>query len=298
MELRHLRYFAAVAEELSYRKASERLRVAQPALSTQIRDLEEEIGARLLDRDTGGVRLTDAGAVFLGEVRLILTHAEEAVALAREAAKGHRGHITVGYLAPLLVGFMPAGLKAFNQRYPGVDVSLTEMAIADQLVALEDGVIQVGFMIKGVLPVPANVQDIEVARSQIGVIMSRNHRLAKLRRVSLAELTREPLLSFAVRKGWTVHGDLIRKMLVTRGLKVGPIKAIEGTETFRAMLESGLGVSLVAEMGSLSRSRDLVFKPLKETGEDLLMILHALWRKDDASRIARNFVDLLRELNM
>lgn len=88
MELRHLRYFVAVAEELNYRKAASRLAVAQPALSTQIIDLEAEIGVRLLDRDTGGVRLTHAGAAFLKKARFILKHARLAVRIARSAAKG------------------------------------------------------------------------------------------------------------------------------------------------------------------------------------------------------------------
>src|SRR4051812_45154916 len=112
MELRHLRYFVAVAEELNYRKASERLRVAQPALSSQIKDLEFDVGVRLLDRDTGGVRLTDAGAAFLEEARLILAHAEQAVAVARGAAKGRGGRATVGFFAPIFMGVMPAPLKA------------------------------------------------------------------------------------------------------------------------------------------------------------------------------------------
>src|ERR1700754_3438022 len=107
MELRHLRYFAAVAEELSFRRAAERLRVAQPALSSQIKDLEEELGARLLDRDTRAVRLTDAGAAFLAEVRQILAHAERATVVAREAAQGRRGRLVVGYFAPIFMGLMP-----------------------------------------------------------------------------------------------------------------------------------------------------------------------------------------------
>src|SRR5438270_10978357 len=108
MELRHLRYFVAVAEELNFRKASDRLRVAQPALSRQIQDLEADVGTKLLDRNTSGVRLTDAGAAFLAETRLTLAQSQKAVAMAQEAAKGLRGRITVGDLAPLLTGFMPA----------------------------------------------------------------------------------------------------------------------------------------------------------------------------------------------
>ena len=297
MELRHLRYFAAVAEDLNFRKASERLRVAQPALSTQIRDLEDELEVRLFDRDTGGVRLTDAGRSFLAEVKLLLDHAQRAVATAREAAKGHRGQLAVGYIAPLLVGFMPTGLKAFNEKYPGVEVTLVELAISDQMAALEAGTLQVGFTIMGRIEVPAGMQHVEVIRSPIGAIMGRSHRLARAARVSLKDIAREPLLSLMVKRGLSVHSDLLRHLFADRGLPHGPIRSIEGTETFRAMLQSGLGVSLVAQAGSLSRSRDLAYKPLKETGEDLIMELHAVWRQGESSRLAVNFIDMLRAIN-
>src|SRR3954470_17700247 len=120
MELRHLRYFVAVGEALNFRKAAERLRVAQPALSSQIQDLEADVGARLFDRNTAGVRLTDAGGAFLAEVRQILAHAERAGTVAREAARGRRGRLIVGYFAPIFMGLMPGSLKAFREKYPEV----------------------------------------------------------------------------------------------------------------------------------------------------------------------------------
>src|SRR4051812_5064070 len=141
MELRHLRYFVAVAEELNYRKASERLRVAQPALSSQIQDLERDVGVRLLDRDTGGVRLTDGGAAFLEEARLILRQVERAVAVAVEAAKGLRGRLMIGYFAPIFMGLMPASLKAYREKFPEVEVVLVELPILEQIAELEAGTI-------------------------------------------------------------------------------------------------------------------------------------------------------------
>jgi len=290
MELRHLRYFVAVAEDLNFRKASERLRVAQPALSSQIRDLEYEVGEKLLDRDTGGVRLTDAGAAFLAGARLTLAQAQQSIEAAREAAKGTRGQLGIGYVAPLLMGFMPECIKAFRGRFPLVEVSLHEMPIPDQLEALRSGAIQLGFMVGGYAPIPKFLERVVVARSPIRAVVGRGHRLARMRQVSLADLAREPLLSFSVRKNMVVHGELIRRNFASRKLKHGHIKVIEGAETFRAMLESGMGVSLVAEIGSLSRSPDLLFKPLKETGEDLTLELLALWVRGQASPMVANFI--------
>src|ERR1700754_3624626 len=107
MELRHLRYYVAVAEDLNFRKAAERLNVAQPALSSQIRDLEDEIGVRLLDRDTRGVRLTEAGSIFLNESRKTLAQAKHAVDAVREMQQSERGRLAIGYSGQMLMGFMP-----------------------------------------------------------------------------------------------------------------------------------------------------------------------------------------------
>ena len=297
MELRHLRYFAAVAEELNYRKAAGRLRVAQPALSSQIKDLEYELGVKLLDRNTAGVRLTDAGAAFLAEVRLILAHAQQAVVVAQEAAKGRRGRLTIGYFAPIFMGLMPASLKAFREKYPEVEVVLVEMPITEQLAALEAGTIQIGFTVARGLPPPRNLRNVEVARSPIRVVMGRSHPLARSTRVALADLLREQLLCFVAKKGAaSVQGEIMRQFFAARGLKMKAPQQIEGVEAFRATLESGLGVSLLAEFGSLSQSRDLVLKPLKEAGADLEVALHALWRGDQASPLTANFIAVMLEV--
>ena len=284
MELRHLRYFAAVAGELNFRKASGQLRVAQPALSSQIKDLEHELGVRLLDRDTGGVRLTDAGAAFLAEVHLILAHAQQAVAVAREAAKGRRGRLAIGYFAPLLMGLMPPALKAFHAKFPDVDVALLEMPLGEQLAALEAGTIHIGFSLDPKTPVPRGLQSTNVARAPIRAVVGRSHRMAQVARISLADVTRCRLLCFTAQQGLpSIHGEIMRGIFAARGLKTGPIRVIDGPEAFRATLESGQGVSLMAELGSFSRSGELVFKPLQETGPDLFVELRG--RSGAATRL-------------
>ncbi len=295
MELRHLRYFVAVAEHLNYRKAAEHLRVAQPALSSQIQDLEQDVGVRLFDRNTGGVRLTDAGAAFLDEARLILAHAQQAVTIAREAAKGQRGRLAIGYFAPIFMGLMPASLKAFRDRFPDVEVSLLEMPIMEQLEALEANTIQIAFAIDGVVALPPHVRSIPVAQSAIKVVIGRTHRLARAKKIGLEDLEREPLLCFSPRKGLaSVHGEIMRRTFAARGLKIKSLRQIDGVESFRAMLESGFGLSLIAESGSLSHSRELLMKPLKEAGPDLVLNLTALWRDEQTSQLTTNFINVIR----
>lgn len=295
MELRHLRYFVAVAEELNFRKAAERLRVAQPALSSQIKDLEGEIGVRLLDRNTASVRLTDAGRIFLEETRRTLQQAAAAIRAAQETAAGRRGRLAVGY-SPLLLGFMPAGLKRFGEKYPEVDVSLVELAMGEQVAAVAAGSIQIGFAIAGTLPVPAGLKEASIVRSPVRLVVGRTHRFAKARRVALADLAREPLLCLANGRGTLVHFETMRPMFAARGLKPGPVKRIEGAEPFRAMLESGAGVTLMPEIASLSRSADLVFKPLRDSGDDLFLEIRALWHGATASALVENFLQVLRQM--
>jgi DNA-binding transcriptional LysR family regulator len=297
MELRHLRYFVAVAEELNFRRAAERLRVAQPALSSQIKDLEFDVGTQLFDRDTGGVRLTDAGAAFLEEARLIVAHAQRAASVAREAAKGRRGRLTIGYFAPIFMGLMPQSLKAYREKFPDVDVVLVEMPIVDQIAALESGTAQIAFTLGGSVPIPPNVKSVLVARSPIRVVMHRSHRLARAKRIGLAELQDEQLLCFAARKGAaSVQGDIMRRAFGARGLKIKSLRQIDGVEAYRATLESGVGVSLIAESGSLSQSEYLALRPIKETGPDLELELHALWRGDQTSPLTANFIAVMKEI--
>jgi DNA-binding transcriptional LysR family regulator len=296
MELRHLRYFVAVAEELNFRKAAERLHVSQPALSSQVQDLESELGLRLLDRNTGGVRLTVAGTAFLEAARQTLAQAQRAVELAREAELGRRGRLTVGFYAPLLMGFMPASLAAFHRRYPGVEVNLVEMSLGEQNAALKAQTIQLGFAIAGYQPFPRGLQHVKVVRSPTRAVVGRGHRLARRPRLALAELVNEPLLSLAPVKGSTIHCDRIRAVFKARGLKTKPMQSIVGAEAFLANLESGFGVSLIAEVGSLARSPDLRFKPLTDTGEDLFLELHALWSPGPASALITNFIAVMQEV--
>jgi DNA-binding transcriptional LysR family regulator len=298
MELRHLRYFVAVAEELNYRKASERLRVAQPALSSQIKDLEDELGVKLLDRNTGGVRLTNAGSAFLAESRLTLAQAQHAIVIAQEASKGLRGQLTIGYSGPLLMGFMPACLKRFHDKFPSVEVDLVEMPVADQITALEAGTLHIGFTIAGAAPLPKHLREVEVLRSLIRVALSRGHRLAKLKRIALAELENETILCISNKKGSILHGEAIRRIFTGRKLRLRPIRAIDGAEAFRASLEGGMGVSLIPQIGSLLGSRDLLFKPIKETGPDLILILHAVWHEKQTSQLTTNFIDLMRDMEL
>lgn len=297
MELRHLRYFVAVAEELNYRKASERLHVTQPALSSQIKDLESDVGEKLLDRNTTRVRLTDAGTIFLDEARAILARADQAIAVTRDAARGRRGRLAVGYFAPIFMGLMPQSLKEYREKFPAVDVALVEMPIVEQVAALQSGAIQIAFTVGESMPIPPQVASVTVARSPVMLVVHRDHRLARARNIGIADLVEERILCFSPTKRLvSVQGEIIKRAFANRGLKLKSLQQIDGVEAFRAMLESGMGVSLIAESGSLTNSEHLVVKPLQETGDDLMLELRALWRADDPSLLVDNFIAVMKGL--
>jgi DNA-binding transcriptional LysR family regulator len=144
MELRHLRYFVAVAEALSFRKAAARLSISEPAVSQQVADLEDELGLRLLNRNSRRVELTEIGRVFLGGARRTLASAKEAVVQAQEAAAGERGRLSIGCIGQLVHAFLPEALARFREGYPLVEVSVLNMDDRTQVEALANGTIMLG----------------------------------------------------------------------------------------------------------------------------------------------------------
>jgi DNA-binding transcriptional LysR family regulator len=171
------------------------------------------------------------------------------------------------------------------------------MPLADQIAALVSGAIQIGFAMEGYGRLPHGLRHIKIVCSPVRAVMERGYHLAGSSTVALADLAREPLLCLGLRKGApTLHGELMRRIFSFHQLKPRPIKRVEGSEAFRAALESGLGVSLIPEIGGLSQSPVLAFRPLKETGADLNVCLHALWRDTPCSQTTANFIALMREI--
>lgn len=247
VELRHFNYFVAVAEALNYRAAAEALHVSAPALSQQIKDLEEELGVRLLDRNTQTVRLTNSGAVFLAKVRTILANVKRAVKRAREAEQGRRGHLVIGTLGRTLAHRMPQCLTTFQKRYPDIHVELVEMDYAEQFDALESGALDIGFMPTHVaLPLGSRFRQEAVLSTPIFAMLGRQHRLAKARNVTLADLAGERLLFLESAKT-SIGTDYARTLFSNRGLEPREIAEVKGFQT------------LIAHGGGLPGSKSVGF---------------------------------------
>ncbi len=146
MELRHLRYFVAVAEELHFGRAAQRLQMAQPPLSQQIRQLEQELGVELLYRTKRTVRLTEAGLAFLHQARQILVQSEQAIEVAQRASRGEVGRLAIGFVGSATYSLLPTAVRSFRHQFPDVRLMLHEMTTSEQIEALHDDRIQVGFI--------------------------------------------------------------------------------------------------------------------------------------------------------
>lgn len=296
MELRHLRYFVAVAEALNYRRAAERLRVAQPALSKQIKDLEAEVGARLLNRNTGGVSLTDAGATLLDEARDILERVEMASAATRETASGQGGRLTIGSLGAISASFLPASLATFRSRFPHVEVHLHEAQLPDQMAALTAGLIQLAFTTARDPAVPPAFESTEVLVSRLALAIGRDHRLVRKSAVSLADVADEPFWCIGETERHDRHRKLMDAIFAARGIKHRPIKRVNGYESLVALVAGGHGLSILLPFSRSRGKEEIGFRRIKEDGEDLVVRLLAVWRKGGGSPLARNFVDVMRRI--
>lgn len=192
MELRHLRYFVAVAEEENVSRAAVKLHLSQPALSRQIRDLEDELGFGLLERRAKSVLLTEAGRTFQGEARAVLQRVEEAIKTAGAVAAGRRAELHVGYAPSLTVRILPPTLRAFQAEAPHARVLLHDLSTEEMLARLRDGTLQVAFLVR---PSPAALRGLrfeELGRDALCLAVSPKHPLTRQRTVTLAQAAREP----------------------------------------------------------------------------------------------------------
>lgn len=193
MELRQLRYFVTLAEELHFRRAAERMHIAQPAFSEQIRRLERELGAQLFDRTSHYVRLTEAGGLFLGEVQRALAQVDHAAEVAARAARGELGSLTVGFIGSAANELTPQILRRFNARHPGVGVSLREFGYSDPSAGLAEGEVDVAFVRPPVECEDALVFEPLLDESCVAAVAS-DHPLAREQALSAHQLRAEALV--------------------------------------------------------------------------------------------------------
>ena len=244
VELRHLRYFLAVAEVQNFTKASQRLRVAQPALGRQVNDLEDELGVKLLERSPRGAMLTSAGEAFVPEARAVLQRADEAARVAKAFAQGERGELHLGYAPSPTVELLPRILHAYQNEAPSVRVVLHDMTTGEMLRGLESGNLQVALMVKASGKPPRRLMFEELCRYPICVAMAKANPLARARSLALRELNAQRLVVYSL-EDYPEYHELLSGLFQSFG-GVPPIAEEHDSATsLIAAVEASRGVAIV-----------------------------------------------------
>jgi DNA-binding transcriptional LysR family regulator len=262
MELRHLRYFVAVAEALNFTKAATRLRVAQPALSRQVADLEDELGVDLLKRTSHGVVLTAEGKLFLEEARAILQRADESVTKVRALARGEFGELQVGYVPPLDLHILPRALAEFQKTTPGVKVVLHDRGSDELCNELRNGILHLALMMQPSEELIAGIEFEEIGRYPFFVAMASSHPLTRKKVVSLEALAKQPLVVLERRRNSEFHRILKRVFA-----PLHPNIATESDSVNSLITEIGVGkcVAVVSQLFKEAIGKRLVFRKLVNT---------------------------------
>jgi DNA-binding transcriptional LysR family regulator len=287
MELRHLRYFVAVAEEENVSKAALKLHVSQPGISRQIRDLEEEIGFQLFERSAKSVRLTSAGTVFLTEARAVLQRANEAVEKARAAVGGAAGEINIGYAPSLTVQILPPALRKFQDQFPQVRAVLHDLSTEEMLAQLGDGKLQVALTVRPSAKMLRGLRFDELARYAMRVAVAPKHPLAKFKSVSLEQVAREPLVGYS-RKDYPDYHTMLEKLFAPVGRKPHLAGEHDSVTSLIAAVESGRGFALVPECLSCMVGARLKLIPLTDSLPPISV--GAIWRDGAETGLAQQFI--------
>ena len=290
MELRHLRYFKAVADELNFTRAASRLRVAQSAVSSQIQDLENELGVVLLERSRRRVTLTAAGEAFVEASERILRSVEDASRQARRIGHGEYGTLAVGFIGSQSHEWMPRVLKRFRAKYPEVEVTLMEIHPSQQLEALLARTLDVGLVgpISGKPPPGLRLECFSEEWPFVG--MPNDHRFARLPKVALAQLKDEPFI-FTSEKNSPSYRSLISRMCERAGFVPRVVQEVDRARTGVQYVAAGFGISIFAEHISRLPAPGVRFVPL--SGPVQKMRYGIAWRKGAEEVVAR-FVDYVK----
>jgi len=289
-----LETFVAVAEELHFGRAAKRLHIAQPAVSRQVKRLEDELGVQLLVRDRRRVVLTEAGQIYLREARTILARVELAQQEACRAERGEIGSLFIGYSPFFIIHpVFPEAVRLYREHFPDVGLQMQELYPSEQVVALLEGVIDVG-----VLWLPVADEGLHVGETTLEeplvVVLPANHPLASSDKVALEDLAEEPFVLFPRWQGPGVH-DVFTGVCREAGFVPQVVVEANSVQGMVSMVATGIGVSLVplsvCESG-LQRPR-VVYKEI--TNLDVRAQEGLAWRSDDDSAILKEFLEVVRE---
>ena len=293
MELRHLRYFIAVAETENVSRAALKLHVSQPALSRQIRDLEDELGFLLLERSAKSVRLTEAGRAFLVEARAVLQRAEDAVNAARAVATGAAAELHVGYAPSLTAKILPPTLRAFQTELRDVRVRLHDLSTEEILSGLREGKLQIALVIQPTRAMLRGLRFEELMLDPLRLAMSPKHPFASRRTVTLTDAAGAPLVTYS-RKEYPEYHEYLAEIFATIKMKPRIAEEHDSVSSLIAAVEAGCGVALVPESVVCFTGQRL--KLAQVSPEPRPFVVGAAWAEAGLGAAAERFLKCAREV--
>jgi len=290
MQLRHLRYFVAVAEELNFTRAAERLNTAQPSFSQQIRDLEEEIGTPLLIRNKRQVTLTDAGKVFLDESRLVLAQAQRAVVMARRAAQIGEQKFTIGFLPAAEVKIFPKMLTAMRARFPNFNLIFRSLTTLEQIEALANKEIDIGFLRPPIADPSLALETILTER--LMVVIAADHPMGVHHEIDIREMVQFPFLRISPETAGGLHQVVVDYL---RAAQVEPTASqdVDNVLTMMAVVGLGDGFTLLPDYVEQLLFRNVTVRPLRPPIPSVPLCM--AWHKENQSPELSTFRCLVNE---
>lgn len=291
MELKQLRYFVAVAEEASFSRAAAKLHMTQPPLSTRIKQLEGELGVSLLNRSTRNVQLTEAGWVFLDEVRQLFAQLDQAIQTTRRVGHGEIGQLTLSFVPSATSLVLPPLLKAFRQQYPDVAISLHELSPAKQVQRLHTGRTDAAFFyLPSGTQLPFGFADLDsqvVLQEPLVVMLPRGHPLTARRRIDLATLNGEPFVLVAAHRGPGLR-DVILEQCRQAGFTPDVVQEATLIQTIGGLVASGVGVALVPASLRRLHTTGVDYRPIQ--GATPMVAMGIVWQRANSSTILQRFL--------
>ncbi|MDM9383764.1 LysR substrate-binding domain-containing protein [Chlorogloeopsis sp. ULAP01] len=290
MELRHLRYFVTVAEELHFGRAAQRLQMAQQPLSRQIQELEAEIDVQLFHRTTRQVHLTEAGKVFLERSYLVLAQLEQAIEATQQIGRGEVGRLAIGFVGSATYTVLPDILRVFREQFPAVELRLHELTTAQQIQALYDKQIDIGIVRSAISEPGLSVECI--LQESLVLALPETHPFSTQTKVSLSTLASELFILFPAKMGPIFYEQIIN-ICQQAGFRPKVAQEAVQMQTIIGLVAAGLGIAFVpASLQNFHRS-GVIYRPLQEqtpkTG------LYLTWRQHDSSPVISAFLGLARK---
>ncbi|MBN9387528.1 MAG: LysR family transcriptional regulator [Chloroflexi bacterium] len=293
LEMRYFEYFVAVAEELNFSRAAERLNIAQPPLSQQIQRLEKKMGVKLFVRTKRKVELTEAGIIFLEEARRTLAQAESAVKTAQRAARGEVGRLVVGFVGSSAYGFLPTAVRTFRERFPDVELTLKELTTVEQLQALKTELIDIGF-----LRPPIFEEELEqetVQKEPFLIALSEKHPLARLNTVPPQALAHEPFILVPPSLAPGFYNQMI-SICAQAGFQPRKVQEAIQFHVIVSLVAAGLGIAFVPSAIQTFQRSDVVYRPLENITTQAEIV--AVWRSKSSSGVLRSFLEVVRNYSV